>query len=72
MINLNDVDGPLQNIKYMAEVAADLVDNLDSNDARSGFFEISKKEGNRLAFACNDTLRRVEKLIASVVAIAKK
>jgi len=72
MIDLNDVDGPLQDIKYMAEVAAELVDNLDSNDARSGFFEISIQEGNRLAFACNDTLRRVEELIASVSAIAKK
>jgi hypothetical protein len=72
MIDLNDVDVPLQEIKYMAAVAADLVDNLDSNGARSGFFEISKEEGNRLAFACNDTLRRVEKLIASVFAIAKK
>jgi hypothetical protein len=72
MIDLDDVDVPLQEIKYMAAVAADLVDNLDSNAARSGFFEISEEEGNRLAFACNDTLRRVEKLIASVSAIAKK
>ena len=72
MIDLNDVDAPLQEIKYMAEVAADLVDNLDSNAARSGVFEISEEEGNRLAFACNDTLRRVEELIASISAVAEK
>jgi coenzyme F420-reducing hydrogenase delta subunit len=66
MIELNDVDGPLQDIKYMAEVAAELSDNLDSNNSRAGFFEISTSEGNRLAFACNDILRRVEELIASI------
>jgi hypothetical protein len=54
MIELNDVDGPLQDIKYMAEIAAELSDNLDSNHSRPGFFEISLSEGNRLAFCCND------------------
>jgi hypothetical protein len=68
MIDLNDVDGPLQDIKYMVEVAAELIDDLDSNEARPGFFEISREKGNRLAFACNDTLRRIEELMASVSA----
>jgi hypothetical protein len=66
MIDLNDVDVPLQDIKYMAEIAAELSDNLDSNKSRPGFFEISLSEGNRLAFCCNDMLRRVEELIASI------
>lgn len=72
MIDLNDVDGPLQDIKYMAEVAAELIVNLDGIDAPPGFFSISTSEGNRRAFACNDTLRRVEELIASLSAAAKR
>jgi hypothetical protein len=40
MLNLDDVDGPLQDIKYMAEIAAELIDNLDANGAQSGFFQI--------------------------------
>jgi hypothetical protein len=46
MIDLNDVDGPLCEIKYMAEIAAELTDNLDSNEATPGFFQISLSEGN--------------------------
>ena len=33
MIDLNDVDGPLQDIKYMAEIAAELIVNLDGINA---------------------------------------
>jgi hypothetical protein len=68
MIDLNDVDGPLQDLKYMAEFAAQLSSGLDSNEARPGFFEIELSQGNRLAFCCNDILRRVEELIRSVSA----
>jgi hypothetical protein len=71
MIELNDVDGPLQDLKYMAEFAAELTSGLDSHDARPGFFEIGHSQGNRLAFCCNDVLRRVEELIESVTASAK-
>jgi hypothetical protein len=71
MIKLNDVDGPLQDIKYMAEFAAELVVNLDGNNAPPGFFSISIDEGNRLGFACNETLRRVEELIESLSAADK-
>jgi hypothetical protein len=39
VIELNDVDGPLQDICHMAEIAAELTSRLDSNDARPGFFE---------------------------------
>ena len=70
-LSLNDVDGPLQDLKYMAEIAAELSDNLDSNEARPGFFEIDLSQGNRLAFCCNDILRRVNELIGSVSASAK-
>ena len=62
-LKIDDVDGPLQDIKYMAEFAAQLCSSLDSNDARSGFFEIDLSKGNQLAFCCNDVLRRVEELI---------
>ena len=72
MIELNDVDGPLQDICYMAQIAAELTDQLDANDARPGFFEISRQEGNRLAFACNDILRRIEELLAALTAANKK
>jgi hypothetical protein len=41
VIDINDVDGPLQDIKYMVEIAAELTDDLETNDARPGFFEIS-------------------------------
>jgi hypothetical protein len=34
MIELNDVDGPLQDIKYMAEVAAELADKLARGGAQ--------------------------------------
>ena len=70
-LSLNDVDGPLQDLKYMAEIAAELSDILDSNEARPGFFEIDLSQGNRLAFCCNDILRRVNELIGSVSASAK-
>jgi hypothetical protein len=70
-LSLNDVDSPLQDLKYMAEIAAELSDNLDSNEARPGFFEIDLSQGNRLAFCCNDILRRVNELIGSVSASAK-
>jgi hypothetical protein len=72
MIELNDVDGPLQDIKYMAEIAAELIVNLDGINAPPGQFSISTSEGNRLAFACNDLLRRVEELIASLSAPSKR
>jgi hypothetical protein len=72
MITMNDVDGPLQDIKYMAEFAAELIVNLDGINALPGQFSISTEEGNRLAFACNDTLRRVEELIASLSVAAKR
>jgi hypothetical protein len=72
VIELNDVDGPLQDIMYMAEIAAELSSKLDANDARPGFFELSRQEGNRLAFACNDTLRRIEELQAALTAANKK
>ncbi len=70
MIELNDVDGRLQDICYMAEIAAELTSQLRSDDARPGFFEISSQDGNRLAFACNDMLRRIEELQASMTAAA--
>ena len=70
-LSLNDVDGPLQDLKYMAEIAAELSDNLDASQARDGFFEIDLSQGNRLAFCCNDILRRVNELIGSVSASAK-
>ena len=72
MIELNDVDGPLQEIMYMAEIAAELSDELDSNESRPRFFEISHEKGNRLAFACNDILRRIEELQAALTAANKK
>lgn len=72
MIELNDIDGPLQDIKYMAEIASELACNLDGNDAPPGFFSIRISEGNRLAFSCNDLLRRVEELIECLSALAKR
>jgi hypothetical protein len=68
MIDLTDVDGQLQDIKYMAEIAAELSDNLDANGAQPGFFQIRVSEGNRLAFCCNDLLRRVGELLGSIEA----
>lgn len=70
-LSLDDVDGPLQDLKYMAEIAAELVSDLDGNQARPGFFEIDLSQGNRLAFCCNDILRRVDELIESVSASAR-
>jgi hypothetical protein len=52
----------------MAEFAAQLCSSLDSNQARRGLFEIDHSKGNQLAFCCNDILRRIEELIASVTA----
>jgi hypothetical protein len=69
-IDPNDVDGPLQDLKHMAEFASELSSGLDGNKARPGFFEIELSEGNRLAFCCNDILRRVEELIGSMSASA--
>jgi hypothetical protein len=70
-IGINDVDGPPQELKYMAEFASELSCNLDIYNAHEGFFSISQPEGNQLAFCCNDILRRVEELIASVSTAAK-
>ena len=71
MIELNDVDGPLQDIKYMAEVAAELADKLSREGARVGFFQIQVAQGNRLGFCCNDILRRIDELLESVTDKAK-
>jgi hypothetical protein len=65
MIDLNDVDSALHDIKYMADFAAELAGNLDATGAQPGNFQISMSEGNRLAFCCNDILRRIEELLGS-------
>ena len=61
---VNEIDSKLQDIKYMAEFAGELVNTLDGNGAREGYFHITRDEGNRLAFSCYDMLRRVEDLLA--------
>jgi hypothetical protein len=71
MIELNDVDGPLQDIRYMAEVAAELVDKLAKEGTQVGFFQIQVNHGNRLGFCCNDILRRIDELLESVTHKAK-
>jgi hypothetical protein len=72
MIDVNDIDGPLQEIKHMAEFAAGLAaEGLNANDAMPGYFQIPTSEGNQLAFCCNDILRRIEELMASVTSAAK-
>jgi hypothetical protein len=68
---LNDIDGPLQDIKYMAEVAAELADKLSGEGAQVGFFQIQVDQGNRLGFCCNDVLRRIGELLESVTDKAK-
>lgn len=60
---MNIIDGHLQDLKYMVEFAAELSDELDGNGAREGYFHIPQDAGNRLAFCCNDMLRRVNELI---------
>jgi hypothetical protein len=60
---INEIVIQLQDLKYMAEFAAELVQCLDGNGADEGYFRIRQDEGNRLAFCCNDALRRVEELI---------
>jgi hypothetical protein len=71
MIALNDVDGPLQDIKYMAEIAAELADKLAKEGAQVGFLQIQVDQGNRLGFCCNDILRRIDELLESVTDKAK-
>jgi hypothetical protein len=68
MIDPNKIDGPLYELKYMAEIAAELSDNFSSDGAQPGFFQIGQSEGNRLGFCCNDILRRVEELLKSLSA----
>jgi hypothetical protein len=68
---LRALDGPLQDIKYMAEVAAELADQLSREGAQVGFFQIQVTQGNRLGFCCNDILRRVDELLESVTDKAK-
>jgi hypothetical protein len=71
MIGLNDVDGPLQDIKYMAEIASELADELSRDGAQVGFFQIQVDRANRLGFCCNDILRRIDELLESVTDKAK-
>ena len=71
MIDLNDVDGPLQDIKYMAEIASDLSDNFSTDGAQPGFFQIQVTTGSQLGFCCNDIVRRIEELLETVTAKAK-
>jgi hypothetical protein len=66
MIELNDVDGPLQDIKYMVEVAVELTDKLSRVGAQPGYFQIQIDQGDRLGFCCNDILRRVGELLKSL------
>jgi hypothetical protein len=65
-IDLNDVDNQLQDIKYMVEIAAEMTSNLDAEGAQPGYFQISMDEGNRLGFCCDDILRRIKELLASI------
>jgi hypothetical protein len=58
----NEIDGKLQDIKYMAEFAAELIDSLDGAGAKEGYFHIPQDQGNRLAFCCNDLLLRIGEL----------
>jgi len=66
MIDPDKVDNPLCEIKYMAEMAAELSDNFSADGAQPGFFQIGVGEANRLGFCCNDILRRVEELLKSL------
>lgn len=59
---LNEIDGQLQDIKYMAEFAAELSGEMDGNGAKEGYFHIPRDQGNRLCFCCNDMLRRINEL----------
>jgi hypothetical protein len=67
-IDLNDVSCALYDIKYMAEIASDLVDNLDAEGMPPDRFQISDSEGNQLAFCCVDILRRINELLRSIEA----
>jgi hypothetical protein len=66
MIDVNAIASALNDIKYMAEIAAETSDSLSSAGAQPGFFQISVSDGNRLGFCCNDILRRVGELLAFV------
>jgi len=66
-VKIDDVSGPLQEIRHMADFAADLAANgLDANEAQPGYFQIPRKEGNQLAFCCYDILQRVTELLKSI------
>jgi hypothetical protein len=54
----------LHELKWMAEFAAELAQSLDGDD--DGYFRIRLDEGNRLAFAVNDILRRVGEAIEAL------
>ena len=70
MIGLNDVDGPLQDIKYMAEIASELADVLSRDGAQVASSK-SRCSRSRLGFCCNDILRRVDELLEFVTDRAK-
>jgi hypothetical protein len=47
-VEIDDVSGPLQEIRHMADFAAGLAaDGLDANEAQPGYYQIPRKEGNQ-------------------------
>ena len=62
--NIDVIDGKLIELKHMAEFAADLSSGLEANDAKEGYIHLPQDKGNRLAFCCEDVLRRVEEITA--------
>jgi hypothetical protein len=57
---LNQIKDRLQELKYMAEFAAELAQGLNGDGAEEGYFRIQHDEGSRLAFCCFELLRRSE------------
>ena len=66
MMDKNDIDNALHEIKQMVLVALDATQDMLRSDAEPDIYCLSEASGERLAFAVGDILDRVERLRAGL------
>jgi len=68
MLDRNDIDLALYQMRQMARVAIGAQESLLGSETDPGVFEMPAVEANILSFACFDLLARIEALEAAICA----
>lgn len=65
-MDMNDVDGTLNEIEQMALVAVNAHESLTGSDTAPGFFQMPAEDSELLSFSVYDLLRRIRSLRAEM------